>query len=126
MTTRLPSSSGSPHAALFVPAFALALAVTFSAPLGAQTAPSGSGIAVTGETIALPEFQVSAIHDVGYRAGNSVSATRIDTPIKDLPFSVSAFTDQFMAALFLPHTDLTQFPSVQKVLEKRETTEETG
>jgi uncharacterized 2Fe-2S/4Fe-4S cluster protein (DUF4445 family) len=30
----------------------------------------------------------------------------------------NTFTDQFMAALFLPHTDLTQFPSVQKVLEK--------
>jgi uncharacterized 2Fe-2S/4Fe-4S cluster protein (DUF4445 family) len=29
----------------------------------------------------------------------------------------NAFTDQFMAALFLPHTDLTAFPSVQKVLQ---------
>lgn len=29
----------------------------------------------------------------------------------------NAFTDQFMAALFLPHTDMTQFPSVQKVLD---------
>ncbi len=30
----------------------------------------------------------------------------------------NAFTDQFMAALFLPHTDESQFPSVQKVMEK--------
>jgi uncharacterized 2Fe-2S/4Fe-4S cluster protein (DUF4445 family) len=29
----------------------------------------------------------------------------------------NAFNDQFMAALFLPHTDLTQFESVRKVLE---------
>jgi uncharacterized 2Fe-2S/4Fe-4S cluster protein (DUF4445 family) len=29
----------------------------------------------------------------------------------------NAFHDQFVAALFLPHTDLTQFPSVKKVLE---------
>jgi uncharacterized 2Fe-2S/4Fe-4S cluster protein (DUF4445 family) len=29
----------------------------------------------------------------------------------------NAFTDQFMAALFLPHTDLTAFPSVQRVLQ---------
>jgi len=29
----------------------------------------------------------------------------------------NAFTEQFMAALFLPHTDMTQFPSVEKVLE---------
>ena len=28
----------------------------------------------------------------------------------------NAFTDQFMAALFLPHTDETQFPSVIKVM----------
>lgn len=34
--------------------------------------------------------------DKGYRAGNSVSATRIDTPIKDLPFAISAFTQQFI------------------------------
>ncbi len=32
----------------------------------------------------------------------------------------NTFTDQFMAALFLPHTDMTQFPSVQKVLERSE------
>ncbi len=32
----------------------------------------------------------------------------------------NAFTDQFMAALFLPHTDMTQFPSVQKVLDGQE------
>jgi uncharacterized 2Fe-2S/4Fe-4S cluster protein (DUF4445 family) len=30
----------------------------------------------------------------------------------------NAFTEQFMAALFLPHTDMTQFPSVAKVLEE--------
>jgi uncharacterized 2Fe-2S/4Fe-4S cluster protein (DUF4445 family) len=28
----------------------------------------------------------------------------------------NAFNDQFMGALFLPHTDMTQFPSVEKVL----------
>ena len=34
--------------------------------------------------------------DRGYRAGNSVSATRINTPIKDLPFQVTAFTQEFI------------------------------
>ncbi len=33
----------------------------------------------------------------------------------------NAFYEQFMAAQFLPHTDLTQFPSVQKVLESKTT-----
>jgi iron complex outermembrane receptor protein len=52
-----------------------------------------------GETVALPTFSVSTALDKGYRAGNSVSATRIDTPIKDLPFTLSAFTDQFISDL---------------------------
>lgn len=30
----------------------------------------------------------------------------------------NAFTDQFMAALFLPHTDLTQFPTVANLLQE--------
>ena len=34
----------------------------------------------------------------------------------------NTFHDQFMAALFLPHTDMTQFPSVEKVLEGETTT----
>jgi iron complex outermembrane receptor protein len=44
----------------------------------------------------LPTFTVSTTQDKGYRAGNSVSGTRIDTPIKDLPFAVNAFTQQFI------------------------------
>ncbi len=49
------------------------------------------------EILKLSEFQVTTSADKGYRAGNSVSATRIDTPIKDLPFAISAFTSQFIA-----------------------------
>ncbi|HEY0969277.1 MAG TPA: TonB-dependent receptor [Opitutaceae bacterium] len=45
----------------------------------------------------LPAFTVTTSQDRGYRAGNSVSATRIDTPIKNLPFSVNAFTEQFIS-----------------------------
>src|SRR3954471_16485250 len=48
------------------------------------------------EVVKLSEFQVSTSADKGYRAGHSVSATRIDTPIKDLPFAISAFTQQFI------------------------------
>lgn len=44
----------------------------------------------------LAPFVVTTENDKGYLAGNSVSATRIDTPIKDLPFAVNAFTDQFI------------------------------
>ncbi|MDB6128715.1 MAG: TonB-dependent Receptor Plug Domain, partial [Verrucomicrobia bacterium] len=51
----------------------------------------------TGETVTLSPFQVSAKDDVGYVAGNAISATRINTPLSDLPFSITAFTPQFIA-----------------------------
>lgn len=79
--------------------------LNFRGALGATialTAPVGSAqntvAPVVGDTVVkLSEFQVNTSADRGYRAGNSVSATRIDTPIKDLPFAISAFTSQFMA-----------------------------
>ncbi|MBL9203351.1 MAG: TonB-dependent receptor [Opitutaceae bacterium] len=73
--------------ALFAALALTAAAVHAQAP---ATAPSG-------DVIRLSEFQVSTSADKGYRAGNSVSATRIDTPIKELPFAISAFTSQFIA-----------------------------
>ncbi len=41
-------------------------------------------------------FEVSAGLDTGYRASNSVSASRFDAPIRDLPFAIQAFTESFI------------------------------
>ncbi|HEY5960285.1 MAG TPA: TonB-dependent receptor, partial [Polyangiaceae bacterium] len=41
-------------------------------------------------------FDVSTHLDNGYRASNSVSASRFDTPIRDLPFAIQAFTESFI------------------------------
>ena len=41
-------------------------------------------------------FDVSAYLDSGYRASNSVSASRFDAPIRDLPFAIQAFTESFI------------------------------
>jgi iron complex outermembrane receptor protein len=41
-------------------------------------------------------FDVSTRLDLGYRASNSVSASRFDAPIRDLPFAVQAFTESFI------------------------------
>jgi iron complex outermembrane receptor protein len=41
-------------------------------------------------------FDVSTRLDRGYRASNSVSASRLDTPISDLPFAIQAFTEDFI------------------------------
>jgi iron complex outermembrane recepter protein len=64
-------------------------------PLAAQVPVTSPPVDET--TIILSAFEVSTAADRGYRAGNSVSATRIDTPIKDLPFAVTAFTEQFIS-----------------------------
>ena len=47
--------------------------------------------------VKLTKFTVSTQQDKGYRAGNSVSGTRIDTPIQALPFAVKAFTHEFIS-----------------------------
>ena len=41
-------------------------------------------------------FDVSTRLDKGYRASNSVSGSRFDTPIRDLPFAIQAFTNSFI------------------------------
>ncbi len=41
-------------------------------------------------------FDVSTSKDSGYRASNSVSASRFDAPIRDLPFAIQAFTGSFI------------------------------
>ena len=58
---------------------------------------SSSSNASSQQPIELNPFQVTSDADKGYRAGNSVSATLIETPIKDLPFTISAFTQQFIS-----------------------------
>ncbi len=89
MTTKTPQSvkRSTTGWRLALPVFALLSPLAFAQ----QAAPARDDSVVT-----LPTFTVSTDKDVGYRAANSVSATRIDTPIKDLPFAVSAFTEQFI------------------------------
>ena len=41
-------------------------------------------------------FDVSSHLDNGYRASNSVSGSRFDAPIRDLPFAIQAFTESFI------------------------------
>jgi iron complex outermembrane receptor protein len=41
-------------------------------------------------------FDVSTHLDEGYRASNSVSGSRFDAPIRDLPFAIQAFTESFI------------------------------
>ncbi len=54
-------------------------------------------VAPAAETpVQLSPFEVNATADRGYRAGNSVSATRINVPIDELPITINAFTQDFI------------------------------
>lgn len=79
-----------------------------------SVAPDQPPAAAREPVVQLSAFTVSAAQDKGYQAGNSVSATRIDTPIKDLPFAVNAFTEQFLSDIGTRDlTDVLKFaPSV--------------
>lgn len=48
------------------------------------------------DLLKLSPFEVTSAKDQGYRAGNSVSGTRIAEPIGRLPFAISAFTPEFI------------------------------
>ncbi|MFA7403583.1 MAG: TonB-dependent receptor [Pelobacteraceae bacterium] len=41
-------------------------------------------------------FDVSTHLDSGYRASNSVSGSRFDAPVRELPFAIQAFTEEFI------------------------------
>lgn len=60
--------------------------------LSAQTAPDTSKTSADGEIVKLSTFNVSTDRDYGYRASNSIAATRSDTPIKDVPLNIQVFT----------------------------------
>jgi len=49
------------------------------------------------DTINLQTFVVNTTKDKGYLAENEVSATRVNSSIAELPFSISALTSQFIA-----------------------------
>ena len=44
----------------------------------------------------LSPFVVSTENDKGYRASNSISGTRLDTAIKDLPMPIEVITEDFI------------------------------
>jgi iron complex outermembrane receptor protein len=41
-------------------------------------------------------FEISTSLDSGYRASNSISGSRFDAPVRELPFAIQAFTSSFI------------------------------
>lgn len=82
--------------------FSTMLAIALAASLSAQTTPKPGDKDDKDEPVKLGEFKVSAEAREGYYATNSIGATRLNTPIQDLPLSIQIVTDELirdMAAL---------------------------
>jgi outer membrane receptor protein involved in Fe transport len=85
------------HAKKFVPLAPLAAFVLAAAAVAQTTeppvppTPSGED-----EPVVLSPFNVDASKDRGYRATNSISGTRLNTAIKDLPMPIEVITAEFL------------------------------
>ncbi len=77
------------------PATRLTAALLSSLPvlLGAQTAPAP---APAEPTVELSPFRVDSSKDRGYLATNTISGTRLNTAIKDLPMPIEVVTSEFI------------------------------
>lgn len=71
--------------------FSLLLTLTGSLAFG-QTDTAAPAPANNDEVITLSAFTVNTERDVGYRATNSIAATRSNTPIRDIPMNIQVFT----------------------------------
>ena len=79
------------------PTCAAALGLLFATlDLPAQTPPARP---VGSETIELSPFQVSAESVTGYAASETMSGSRVKTPILDLPYTVNVMTNEFLEDL---------------------------
>jgi iron complex outermembrane recepter protein len=84
-----------PNASLLSVRLLASACVCLAAGLHAQ-----SNVSRTDEGIVeLPVFNVDASKDRGYRASNSVSGTRTNTPIRDIPVNIQVVTAQMIEDL---------------------------
>lgn len=81
------------------PSLALALGAlllfTGNAALRGQAAPPARAAAPSADVVTLSEFNVSADADRGYVASETLTGTRVRTPIIDLPYTVNVLTSEF-------------------------------
>lgn len=81
---------------------ALLLALCGAPSALAQTTASSSSDASASqadEVILLDEFTVSSTTDRGYLANNALSATKTNTPLRDLPINMSVITEELLRDL---------------------------
>jgi len=75
-----------------VAAVASAFAQSTNAPTTGTSSSSTKGDSV----VQLSPFEVTSNTDVGYQATDTLSGSRMNTPLKDIAASISVFTEEFM------------------------------
>ena len=80
------------------------VAAGLAAPLAAQTAPAVVAAAKKDEVISLSVFEVTNSRDIGYQSSNAAEATRMNTPIENIPMNVTVFNQQFIEDLVATDT----------------------
>ena len=83
------------------PGLLLAIAVLLAARTTAQSAPS---VAVKDETVQLSVFEVTTTRDIGYKSTNAAEATRMDTPLENIPMNVTIYNQQMIEDLLATDT----------------------
>lgn len=72
------------------------LATTAWAQTAPATKPAEDSEFDPDKVFVLSPFQVDASKDSGYRATNSISGTRLNTPLKDVPMPIEIITNEFI------------------------------
>ena len=80
------------------------VAVFGLAALHGQTAPAPSRPAAPGDPVQLSVFEVTTSKDIGYQSANAAEATRMNTPIENIPMNVTVFNQQFIEDLLATDT----------------------
>jgi outer membrane receptor protein involved in Fe transport len=90
----------------FLPALAALSTGLFALGAHAQTAPATSTPArlPPGDTVQLSVFEVTTSKDIGYQSTNAAEATRMNTPIENIPMNVTIFNQQFIEDIIATDT----------------------
>lgn len=85
------------HPSRLFPAACVFAGLTLGSLLPAQTTePTPPTTPTEDQPVVLSPFTVDASRDRGYRATNSISGTRLNTAIKDLPMPIEVITAEFL------------------------------
>lgn len=96
----VPKTAGEETPGHHCAAITVAACLALAAGPGVAAEPALADLDITELVmVRVSPFDVASHLDRGYRASNSVSGSRFDTPIRELPFAIQAFTENFIADL---------------------------